>query len=594
MMQKNPNDPNGIDTMRLLGAIVISLAILFAFNFLVEKPRAKALEKQLAAQKIAGIENPAIETLRAQVVEPLTREEIVQSSQIKRLLIEGERITGSLSVQGARIDDVLLKGYFETTAREKEFSILTPAGTEQPYYADFGWIAKQVGTVLPTSKTIWQVKGNTVLTSNDPVVLTWNNGQNLNFEREISLDENYMFTITQRVTNTGMAGVSLLPYQLISRHGMPKDYRGFFIQHEGPLGFLGKDLTEVDYDDLREDGEETKNSKGGWVGFTDRYWFTSLIPEKNTENKIRFIQSGEEGTTEKFQTDILGAEQLIPAGQTVAVTTQFFAGAKEYDVLKVYKAEGIENFDLTLDFGMWFFITKPLLTTLLFLSKYFGSVAIAILVLTVILRGVLFPLTNKSFISMAKMKKVAPRLKELQEKHKDDREKMQMAILELYQKEGVNPLSGCWPMLLQIPIFFALYKVILINVGMRHAPFWGWIDDMSEMDPTSVFTGFGLVSWELPAILLIGAWPCMMGLTMLLQRRFSPPPPDKTQAMLLNIMPVFLTFIMSKFAAGLVIYWTWSNFLAISQQYIIMRREGVEVSLVHGHGERRKNKETSK
>lgn len=585
-MQRNSIDPNDSGQQkRLIVAIVLSLLVLFGFHFLFERPRLEAQQAREQAREEASFDETAragdADQAKTEKSGPISREEAL--TQTQRISINNNKISGSLPLRGNRLDDIQLLNYYKTVDSEENVALFKPSGTERPYYAEFGWIAESGGLNLPKADTAWEVVGANELTADQPVLLRWDNGQGLIFERKFEVDEDYLFTVTDRIINQNDQPVTLYPYQLLSRGGLPEDYVKIFILHQGPIGYTGEDLNEYDYSDLEEGERFTADD--GWVGFTDKYWFAGLIPPQGQEYKARFVQTGE-GDLHKarFQTDIRGnAVTVMPEGSTEN-TFNIFVGAKELNVLTEYsKRPELRNLELSLDFGVLFFITKPLYLALKALSVWFGHVAWGIILLTVLIRFVLYPLNNKSFRSMAAMKKVTPKLKEIQAKHKEDPKVMQTKIMELYQKEKVNPFSGCWPVLLQIPIFFALYKVIMLDIDMRHAPFPGWIDDMSVMDPTSVFNLFGLLPYNVPELLVIGVWPCLMGVTMALQRRLNPPPTDPMQAKIMLYMPFLFTFILAKFAAGLVIYWTWSNTLGIIQQYIIMRRMGVDVSLVKGY-----------
>jgi len=587
---QHPKDPNQTDTGRLFIAIGLSLFILGLFYQFVEKPRIDAMKKQQEL-RLAQMEG-TIENSIPEIVEVRDRS-VVLSESLQRLEFDTPSVHGSINLIGGRIDDLVLKGHKKTLEGDEFVSLLAPVGSPEPYYVEAGWVSKSKNAdLLPNAQTHWSVVGGqTVLKENQPVTLQWDNGKGLVFEREITLDENYLFSITQRVTNNSANDVSVNAYQLISRHGIPADLVDFFILHEGPQGFLEDKWHDINYSDLRDDKLLEFNARDGWVGIGDKYWFVGLIPSAKQDVSARFVYTGNNEKNEKFQTDLTGQPQIVAAGNRVENTFRLYAGAKKLSVINAYvKMDGLETLDQMFDYGMWYFITKPLLFVLNWLTAFFGHVGWAILFLTVCLRLAMYPLTNKQFRSMAKMKQIAPQLKKLQEKHKDNRELLQKEIFKLYQKEQVNPFSGCLPILVQIPIFFALYKVIMLDLDMRHAPFWGWIDDMSSQDPTSLFNLFGLIPWDPPSFLLIGLWPCLMGITMVMQRRLSPPPPDKTQAKMMLYMPYFFTFLMAKFAAGLVIYWTWSNLIGLLQQYVIMRRMGVNVSLIRGHGERRKNK----
>lgn len=586
MMNRQPpgnNDPE--QQKRLMIAIILSVLILFGYHYFVERPRIEAMkarevaEKQAEVQDAVGLDSK-IESIDAQGT-VYTRKEILQRGE--RLTIKNDKIEGSLPLTGTRIDDIRLLDHYETVERVNPVALFSPSGTKTPYYAEFGFVGE--GDVrVPSEETRWQLASDaTELTNDSPIILRWDNGQGIIFERKIELDEFYMFTVTERVINTSDKAITVYPYQLLSRKGLPKDYMKLFILHQGPISFSDGDLEELSYNDLEE--PQMLDNKGGWIGFADKYWFAGIIPPQTEKYRARFIKNEIEDLNKaRFQADAMGEPMTILPGKADETSFRMFTGEKRLGIMEEYtKQPGLKNLDLSIDFGIWSIITKPLYLALNFLSGLFGHVAWGIIVLTVLIRLAMFPLNSKSFKSMAAMKKISPQLKEIQEKHKGDTQAMQMKIMELYQREKVNPFSGCWPMLLQIPIFFALYKVVMLDIDMRHAPFPGWIDDMSVMDPTTVFNLFGLLPYDVPGFLMIGAWPVLMAFTMAAQRRLNPPPTDPMQAKMLKYMPWFFMFILAKFAAGLVIYWTWSNFLGLLQQYTIMRREGVDVSLIKGY-----------
>ena len=496
-----------------------------------------------------------------------------------RVPLDTAALTGSIALKGGRIDDVVLNDYRETVdPTSPNIVLLSPSGSPNPYYVEFGWVQGGDRVALPNRDTVWSAPAGAALTEDSPVTLTWDNGEGLVFSRTISIDDHYMFTVVDSVRNTGDSAVRLLPYSLVSRHGEP-DTVGFFILHEGMIGVLGEEgLVQIDYGDL-EDGPQKYDATGGWVGITDKYWATVLVPDQQMAYEGRFIEGTANGKP-TYQADyLLGAVDVAP-GATAEVTGRVFAGAKEVDVIDGYETTyGIEKFELLIDWGWFYFLTKPLFFAIDFFFKLVGNFGVAILIVTVLIKLVFFPLANKSYVSMSRMKLVQPQMMELRERYKDDRMKQQQAMMELYKKEKINPLSGCLPIVLQIPVFFALYKVLFVTIEMRHAPFFGWIQDLSAPDPTTIFNLFGLIPYDPPQFLMLGAWPLIMGITMWIQMRLNPPPPDPTQAMIFNWMPVVFTFMLASFPAGLVIYWSWNNFLSILQQYTIMRRQGVRVDL---------------
>lgn len=434
---------------------------------------------------------------------------------------------------------------------------------------------------MPNKDTQWR-SSSSRLGQDESVSLQWSNGQGLSFTQNIALDDQFMFTVTQSVRNNSGEAVTLFPYALVGRKGMPEHMTGAFILHEGPIGYIGEELFEIDYDDLDDQDNQSVSATQGWIGFTDKYWLTALTSGSDAQNTMQFSFTGKPlgNDITYYQTDLRGDAVTIQPGDTVSVPVQFFAGPKIVNMLENYATQyNIPHFDLAVDFGIFYFLTRPFYMVLTFLNGVTGDFAVALLIFTVLIRLAVFPLAQKSFRSFARMRKVTPQMVEIREKYGDDRMQLQQKIYELYQRENVNPVAGCIPILIQIPIFFALYKVFYVNIGMRHEPFWGWIDDMSSMDPTNIFEGFGLFPWDAPSWLHIGAWPIIMCTTLVLQQRLSPPPQDKTQRIMMGIMPYWMTVILAQFPAGLVIYWSWSNTLSVLQQYILLRQEGVRVNI---------------
>jgi YidC/Oxa1 family membrane protein insertase len=429
---------------------------------------------------------------------------------------------------------------------------------------------------VPDRDSVWQADGDEIRPG-QPVTLSWDNGEGLRFARTIALDDGYLLTVTQRIENTTEEPVGLFPFGLISRWGTPKTL-GFYILHEGPIGVLEGKLHEIDYDDLQEDGDLDFRSQGGWLGITDKYWLTALIPDQQSEIEARFLHTLHDGQ-DRYQVDYRGTAPITVApGQTAEITDRFFGGAKVVGLLDRYQAEyGIPLFDRAVDFGWFYFLTKPLFHVLHFFYQVTGNYGVAILLLTLLVKLIFFPLANKSYRAMSLMKKLQPKMMELREKYADDKMAMNQALMKLYKDEKVNPMSGCLPIVVQIPVFFALYKVLFVSIEMRHAPFFGWIHDLSAPDPTSVFNLFGLLPFDPPSFLMIGIWPLIMGATMLLQTKLNPQPADPVQAKVMMLLPVMFIFLFATFPAGLVIYWTWNNVLSIAQQWVIMKRMGVSV-----------------
>ncbi|PPR19838.1 MAG: hypothetical protein CFH40_02182, partial [Alphaproteobacteria bacterium MarineAlpha10_Bin3] len=412
-----------------------------------------------------------------------------------------------------------------------------------------------------------------------PVTLSWDNGEGLIFEQTFALDDAYMIQVSQRIKNQTASPVTMTPYGLVSRTGTP-DILGFYILHEGLIGVLNETLKEIDYDDLRDDGPQEFTTEGGWLGITDKYWLVALIPDQEESIKARFI-AGKRGSTDLYQTDYISQPRLIPAGSTVTVSNRLFAGAKEVKILDRYEEElKIPLFDKAVDFGWFYFLTKPIFYALDWLNTQLGNFGLAILALTVGIKLLFFPLANKSYVSMSKMKLLQPKVVELKERFGEDRQRLNQEMMALYKKEGANPAAGCLPIIVQIPVFFSLYKVLFVNIEMRQAPFYGWIHDLSAPDPLGLLTAFGLFAWDVPQslnIVNIGIWPLFMGITMFLQQKLNPTPTDPIQAKVFMFMPIVFTFLLAQFPAGLVIYWAWNNVLSISQQYVIMRRAGVKI-----------------
>lgn len=596
------------DQKNVLVAIVISIMILVGWNFFIEAPkqeqRQQAQLQQQQQQNQAGQTGqpggqPMSPTLPDGTPAPMIpvgpgpnldaagvamqAPDAMQSraaalSQTPRVRIDSPRIRGSISLQGARIDDVVLKDYRETLDPDSaNIVLLHPTKGEKPYYASFGWIGpKEI--VLPSFDTVWQANGS-VLSAQSPVTLSWDNGAGLLFEQTFSIDENYMIRTVQRVRNSTGTPVTLTPFGLISRTGTP-NIEGFFILHEGPIGVLDEILHEIDYEDLRDKGAQQFDVASGWLGITDKYWLTALIPDKSSPVKVRYI-ADMKGPQPLYQTDYVSAAQTVPAGGAAESSSHLFAGAKEVNLLDKYEADlGVYDFDKAVDFGWLYYLTKPIFYAIDWLYGYLGNFGLAILALTVFVKLLFFPLANKSYVSMSKMKLLQPRLLELRDKYGDDRAKLNQEMMALYKKEGANPAAGCLPILVQIPVFFALYKVLFVNIEMRHAPFFGWIHDLSAPDPAGILIGFGFFPWDVPAILTlanIGIWPLIMGLTMYLQQKLNPAPTDPIQAKVFMYMPLIFMFMLAGFPAGLVIYWAWNNTLSIAQQYVIMRRQGVAI-----------------
>jgi YidC/Oxa1 family membrane protein insertase len=526
----------------------------------------------------AGIQPTSPEAIR-------TREQAL--AQSPRIRVNTKSLSGSIALKGGRIDDVVLKGYRETTdPTSPNIVLLSPSGSPQPYYAEWGFVPQPGQNIeLPKSDTLWKAD-STVLTAEKPVNLTFDNGAGLIFHRTIAVDDQYMFTVTQSIENKGTDPVTLYPYELVSRHGKPV-VSGYAVLHEGFVGVVGDSgVKETSYDGVEKEPGSTQHldGTGGWLGFTDKYWATAVIPDQNMPIKGRYLASG---TGQKiYQVDQQGAAQAVAPGATVAVNSRLFAGAKVSDLLDRYESGlGIKKFDLLIDWGWFYFITRPMFKLIDFFYRIIGNFGLAILCVTLLVKIAFFPLANRSYMSMARMKAMQPQMKALQERYKDDRAKQQQELMALYKREKINPVAGCLPVVIQIPVFFSLYKVLFVTIEMRQAPFFGWIKDLSQPDPTNIFTLFGLVPWDPTHIPLIGSflwlgiWPIIMGLSMWIQMKMNPEPTDPVQKQMFAYMPIIFTFMLGSFPAGLVIYWTWNNLLSVTQQGFIMRRAGVKFEL---------------
>lgn len=571
------------DQKNIILAVVLSLAIIMGFQFLWPSEPAPPQQSAQTAQQAPGasatdIPAPAGSAPSLQApggAQDLVRDRAQALADDPRVTIETPELTGSLSLIGARIDDLTLRNY-RTTIDEASPNIvlLSPKGAPRSYYAEFGFVSGGQGGDVPGADTRWQADQGT-LTPDTPVTLTWQNERGLVFTRKISIDDHYMFTIEDSIENTSTSPATLHPYGLISR-GYRPDTLGFYILHEGPLGVFNGTLKEVDYGDLEDDRRIEQASTGGWLGITDKYWLTAIDLNNESESSTRFVYSSDPG---RYQADFLGAGLTVRPGETATTKTDFFAGAKQVKLLDRYAEEyGITNFDLAVDFGWFYFLTKPFFYAIEFLYGLLGNFGLGIIAFTFVLRLIMFPLANKSFKSMSAMKKLQPEMKKIQERFKDDRQRQQQEMMALYKREKVNPVSGCLPIAIQIPIFFALYKVLFVSLEMRHAPFYGWIQDLSAPDPTSLFNLFGLIPWDPPSFLMIGIWPLIMGATMWLQQKLNPAPADPMQAKIMMFLPVVFTIMLAGFPAGLVIYWATNNILSMAQQWVIMRKMGVSAT----------------
>ena len=500
------------------------------------------------------------------------RNEVI--NETGRVNFDNSKIKGSINLNGGLIDDLILEEFRETLDPTSDLiEFLNPLGSDNAYYLDTGWVSSDSTIELPDSTSIWSADKNSI-GINDPVKLTWTSDQNITFEKIISLDEDYLFSVDQRVINNSGLSFDLYPYGLSKRQGIP-EMQNFFILHEGPLSITDSVLKEYDYDDLKDDKKIKHPSIGGWIGMTDKYWQTAIIPNQNEPVQQTYSYSFVDNV-DNFQTDIVGQKIAVSNNASISHNFMIFAGPKIVKVIDKYMEEyGVQEFDRSVDFGWFYFLTKPIFHTLEFIFGYVGNFGWSIIIFTILMRICFFPLAQQSFKSMAKMKKLAPEMQRLKEQYGDDRAGMQKEMMALYKKEKANPIAGCLPILLQIPVFFALYKVLFVTIEMRHAPFIGWIHDLSAPDPAGILVLFGFVDWNVPGILQIlnvGIWPILMGISMYIQFKLNPAPVDKMQAKIFGLLPIVFTFILGGFAAGLVIYWTTNNVLSMAQQYIIQRK----------------------
>jgi YidC/Oxa1 family membrane protein insertase len=592
------------DNKNTILAIVLSALVLLGWQYFFAVPQEKARQEQLLAQQQkqtvptpgqpgqvgqppaqSGTPEVPGQTNAPAAAAPVTREAALAGSP--RVSIATDSLQGSIALKGGRIDDLALLKFRETVdPKSPPIFLLSPSGTADPFYAEFGWTGAAGANVkLPTSETVWTQSGSGALSINHPVTLTYDNGEGFEFRRTIAVDDKYLFTLKDEVTNKSANPVALYPYALISRHGTPHT-AGYYILHEGLIGVLGDSgLQEFTYKNIEDKKAVNFDITNGWLGITDKYWAATLLPDTTARLKARF-STGMLGTIRTYQTDYLLDAQTIAPGATASANARLFAGAKEVAVVNDYdKQLKLNRFDLLIDWGWFYFITKPLFIAIDYLYRLVGNFGLAILIVTVLIKIAFFPLANKSYASMAKMKAVQPQMTALRERYADDKAKQQQELMELYKREKINPLAGCLPIAIQIPVFFSLYKVLFVTIEMRHAPFFGWIHDLSAQDPTNIFNLFGLIPVDptiLPVIgqfLHLGAWPLIMGVTMWAQMKLNPAPPDPTQQMIFNWMPLIFTFMLANFPAGLVIYWAWNNSLSVLQQSVIMRKHGAKIEL---------------
>jgi YidC/Oxa1 family membrane protein insertase len=576
-------DNNSRNTLIFL---VCAVALFVVYQMLVIEPASRRRQAELARQApaAAALATPGMPASPV-VPQAVTREAAIAASP--RVRIATPALTGSLSLKGARIDDLYLVKYRETVdPNSPPVELFRPEGTKFAWFADMGWTGANVPG-LPTADTVWTLAQGSTLAPGQPVTLTYANGQGLTFTRVISIDDRFLFTVTDTVANTGAAPITLASYGSVQRQGVPADLGTNQIVHEGAIGWLDGKLRQVKYKKWAKDGGgPAYTSTGGWVGITDKYWLAALIPGQGERVQGQFRETSA-GGLDVFDANFVGQPRVVPAGRQITETTHFFAGAKTVPMLREYSKQlGVERLDWSVDWGNFWFLTRPIFSFLAYIFQHVGNFGVAILLLTVAVRAIFFPLANKQYESMTKMKKVQPQMEELRKKFKDDPAKQQQELLALYQREKVNPVAGCLPLLLQIPVFYALYKVLTVTIEMRHAHFTLWMNDLSARDPTTIWNLFGLIPWDPASAPLIGGFlggplhlgvlPLLYGVTMWLTTAMSPPAPDPVQQKIFQFMPLLFTFIMAPFAVGLLIYWTWSNVLTILQQYVIMRRFKVD------------------
>ena len=596
------------DNKNTILAIALSALVLIAWQFFFAMPQEKARQEKLQAEQLTQKQQtpaqpsqpgqpmpipaqpglPQAPGQTAQTPADIAANRGAALAKSPRVPIATDSLQGSIALKGGRIDDLALVKFRETVdPKSPPIVLLSPSGSPDPFYAEFGWTnAAGANVKVPAADTVWTQASSGALRIDHPVTLTYDNGEGLEFRRTIAIDDKYLFTIKDEVANKSEKPVSLFPFALISRHGTPKTL-GYYILHEGLIGKFGDEGSkEVTYKTIEDKKINTFNATNAWLGITDKYWAAVLLP-KTDAHVIANFRADKLGTLETYQTDYLLDARTIAPGATATADARLFAGAKEVRVINDYEKKlELNHFDLLIDWGWFYFITKPLFFVIDYIYRLVGNFGVAILLVTVLIKAAFFPLANKSYASMAKMKAVQPQMAALKARYPDDKAKQQQELMALYKKEKINPLAGCLPIAIQIPVFFSLYKVLFVTIEMRHAPFFGWIHDLSAPDPTNLFTLFGLIPFDptvLPVIgpfLHLGAWAIIMGITMWAQMKLNPTPPDPTQAMIFNWMPLIFTFMLATFPAGLVIYWAWNNSLSVLQQSVIMRKHGAKIELI--------------
>jgi YidC/Oxa1 family membrane protein insertase len=562
-----------MDTKNIMMAVVLSTLIIVGWQVLVvdpelEKEKAQIVKTEQAKPSAGKPSAPSLNNKKNIPKKKITRSEAITSKF--RVKLENSQIIGSISLNGGLIDDVTLKNYKESLDKKsKQVVILNPKKMGTGYYLESGW-ASANNIEVPDNNSIWKLIRNRTLTPKSPIELEWENKSGLIFQKKIEIDDQYLFTVTESIKNNSKMNVDLFHYSQITRKEKP-DTQNFYILHEGLVGVVNETLQEEDYDDIK-DKNQTYQGTSGWFGITDKYWLTAIVPQKKQAFNAEFSYD-----TAYKANYILTNPTSIKSGQANSNSAQFFIGAKEVNTIDGYaESAGINKFDLAIDWGWFYFFTKPLFFIIDYLYKFSGNFGWAIVLLTAGIRILFFPLANYSFASMAKMKALQPEMARLKDLHKDDKQKIQVEMMALYRKEKINPVSGCLPMLIQIPFFFAIYKMLFVTLEMRHAPFFGWIQDLSAPDPTSLFNLFGLIPWDPPSFLMIGIWPILMGVSMWIQQKLNPAPTDPIQAKIFAFFPLFLTVMLASFPSGLVVYWTVNNVLTMAQQYVIIRKTKIK------------------
>ena len=557
------------DMSRYLFAIVLAMAVLFGWQLIFPPEQREITNNEIIEQQ----DNIELS------VSPEDVQNYSEPCQEERVLIQSNKITGSINLCGAKIDEIFLKDFKTSTRENSDFvQFFNPKGSENAYWVESGWKApKNIRYDLPGTDTLWVLEEGQTLTPDTPVIISWNNQNGLTFKQKISIDENYIFKIEQIIINNSPGSITVFPFQQLSRKEAP-DVQALGLLHEGPTGYFDDQLEEVDYDDIQENDFRSE-FKDGWVGIRDKYWATAITSlDKDTKRAI--FKTSSDAFDNYYRIGYIGDLTGASSGESVSSISQAFIGAKEVKIIQNYSDNNALNrLDLIIDWGWFYFLAKPLFYILDLLFSFSGNFGVAILLLTILIKVVFFPVVNRSYVQMAKMRKVQPEITKLRELYGDDRQKMALEMQSLYKKEELKPLSGCLPVLIQIPVFFALYNVLLVALEMRHAPFIGWIKDLSAPDPISLFNGFGLINWEPPQILMIGVFHILFGLTFLLQTKLNPAPPDPIQKTLFTWMPIVMVFIAANFPVGLVIYWAWNGILSIMQQVYIMKKQGSEIAL---------------